>query len=159
GADSSARTVRALRRALPGRPLGSLSRRPSTEALRRSRSLGFDFHQSSPAPGQPSAAEVLAHIGATRPRRAAPAALERGTVTKRLSILTDIVKTANSILEPRKLIELIMAKIQQLIPSEAWSILMVDEETQELTFELAIGEKAKDVSGFRVRIGEGIAGW
>jgi diguanylate cyclase (GGDEF)-like protein len=69
------------------------------------------------------------------------------------------VKTANSILEPRKVIELIMAKIQQLIPSEAWSMLMVDEEKQELTFELALGEKAKDVSAFRVKIGEGVAGW
>src|SRR4029450_10039041 len=114
---------------------------------------------SSPAPGHPTAPEVLAHIGATRRRRADPSAPGRGTPTKRLSILTDIVKTANSILEPRKLIELIMAKIQQLIPSEAWSILMVDEETQELTFELAIGEKAKDVSTFRIRMGEGIAGW
>ena len=39
-----------------------------------------------------------------------------------------------------------MAKIQELIPSEAWSMLMVDEEKQELTFELALGEKGKDVS-------------
>jgi diguanylate cyclase (GGDEF)-like protein len=69
------------------------------------------------------------------------------------------VKTANSILEPRKVIELIMEKVQQLIPSEAWSMLMVDEEKQELTFELALGEKGKDVSSFRVKIGEGVAGW
>ena len=68
------------------------------------------------------------------------------TTTRRLSILTDIVKTANSILEPRKIIELIMAKVQELIPSEAWSILMLDEEKQELTFELALGEKGKDVA-------------
>ena len=78
---------------------------------------------------------------------------------KRLAILTDIVKTANSILEPRKVIELIMAKVQELIPSEAWSMLMLDEEKQELTFELALGEKGKDVSAFRVKVGEGIAGW
>ena len=159
GTSSPARALKSLRGALPGRPLGSVSCRPSADVLRRSRSLGFDFHLASPAPGYPSAAEVLAHVAASRPRRPPTAAAERGTATKRLSILTDIVKTANSILEPRKLIELIMAKIQQLIPSEAWSILMVDEETQELTFELAIGEKAKDVSTFRIRMGEGIAGW
>jgi diguanylate cyclase (GGDEF)-like protein len=78
---------------------------------------------------------------------------------KRLTILTNIVKTANEELEPRRVIELIMAKIQQLIPSEAWSMLMVDEERQELTFELALGEKGKDVASFRVKMGEGIAGW
>ena len=80
-------------------------------------------------------------------------------ITERLAILTDIVKTANSILEPKKVIELIMTKIQLLIPSEAWSILMLDEERQELTFELALGEKGKDVSVFKVKVGEGIAGW
>jgi diguanylate cyclase (GGDEF)-like protein len=52
-----------------------------------------------------------------------------------------------------------MAKIQQLIPSEAWSMLMVDEEKQELTFEMALGEKGKDLSNLRVKIGEGVAGW
>jgi diguanylate cyclase (GGDEF)-like protein len=52
-----------------------------------------------------------------------------------------------------------MAKIQQLIPSEAWSMLMVDEERQELVFELALGGKGKEVSAFRVKMGEGIAGW
>ena len=81
------------------------------------------------------------------------------TTAKRLAILTDIVKTANSILEPRKVVDLVMAKIQQLVPSEAWSMLLVDEERQELTFELALGEKGKDVSSFRVKIGEGVAGW
>ena len=69
------------------------------------------------------------------------------------------MKTANSILEPRKVIELIMAKVQELIPSEAWSMLMVDEEKQELAFELALGAKGKEVSSFRVKMGEGIAGW
>jgi diguanylate cyclase (GGDEF)-like protein len=97
--------------------------------------------------------ERRAAVEARGGRRALPA------TAKRLAILTDIVKTANSILEPRKVIELIMGKIQQLIPSEAWSMLMVDEERQELTFELALGEKAKDVSSFRVKIGEGVAGW
>ena len=90
-------------------------------------------------------------------RDLAPGALRE--TTRRLGILTDIVKTANSILEPRRVIELVMAKIQKLIPSEAWSMLMVDEERQELTFELALGEKGRDVSSFRVKIGEGIAGW
>jgi diguanylate cyclase (GGDEF)-like protein len=84
---------------------------------------------------------------------------QAASAPRRLAILTDIVRTANSILEPRKVIEVIMGKIQELIPSEAWSMLMVDEEKQELTFELALGEKGKDVSAFRVKLGEGIAGW
>jgi diguanylate cyclase (GGDEF)-like protein len=158
----SAGALKALRRAAPGKPVGSISLRPDGAALRRSLSLGFDFHLGSWGRGDPPAAEVLAHIQASR-RTAGAKPRDVGSAfratAKRLNILTDIVKTANSILEPRKVIETIMAKVQQLIPSEAWSMLMVDEGRQELTFELALGEKGKDVSSFRVKIGEGIAGW
>jgi len=158
------KALQALRAALRGKAVGSVSLRPDAEALRRSVRLGFDFHLGSWRSGDPPPPQVLAHLKAFRSREAAASRqLETGRhlkkTTQRLAILTDIVKTANSILEPRKVIELIMAKIQQLIPSEAWSMLMVDEEKKELAFELALGEKGKDVSSFRLKIGEGIAGW
>ena len=164
GRPARGKALQALRAALPGKAVGSISLRPDAAVLRRSARLGFDFHLGSWRSGDPPPPQVLAHLKAFRSREAAASRrLEVGRhlkkTTQRLAILTDIVKTANSILEPRKVIELIMAKIQQLIPSEAWSMLMVDEEKQELAFELALGEKGKDVSSFRVKIGEGIAGW
>jgi diguanylate cyclase (GGDEF)-like protein len=156
--------LKALRRALADHPLGSISLRCDAPVLKRSSALGFDFHLPSWGKGDPPAREVLAHLAVARSREAAGTrrkdvgrALKR--TTQRLGILTDIVKTANSILEPRKVIELIMQKIQQLIPCEAWSMLMLDEEKGELTFELALGEKGKDVSALRVKVGEGVAGW
>jgi diguanylate cyclase (GGDEF)-like protein len=161
----SAAALKTLRRAAPGKPIGSVSVRPDGAALHRSSSLGFDFHVGSWGRGDPPAAEIRAHIEAAlrrpgaRGRRPRDVGSALRATAKRLNILTDIVKTANSILEPRKVIETIMAKVQQLIPSEAWSMLMVDEARQELTFELALGEKGKHVSSFRVKIGEGIAGW
>ncbi|HSF18867.1 MAG TPA: sensor domain-containing diguanylate cyclase [Vicinamibacteria bacterium] len=77
----------------------------------------------------------------------------------RLQVLGEIVSTANSILDPRRVVNVIMSQIQQLIPSEAWSILLVDEETGELVFEMALGEKSADLSDIRIKIGEGVAGW
>jgi diguanylate cyclase (GGDEF)-like protein len=125
--------------------------------------LGLDFQLLCWRAGDPPAAAVLAHLESAGPRGTPAGPRDLGLAlkktAKRQAILSDIVKTANSILEPRKVIELIMAKIQQLIPSEAWSMLMVDEEKQELAFELALGAKGKDVSAFRVKIGEGVAGW
>jgi diguanylate cyclase (GGDEF)-like protein len=162
GKGGGAATLPTLRKALDGKPVGSVSLKCDVSALRRSAQLGFDFHLGSWGRGDPPAKEVLAHLAVARRAEAdgRPAmAQQLRKTTQRLAILTDIVKTANSILEPRKVIELIMAKIQQLIPSEAWSMLMVDEEKQELTFELALGEKGRDVSSFRVKMGEGIAGW
>ena len=154
-------TVRAVRRALPGRPVGAFCPRPNASQVRSADRLGLDFRIEAWRPGDPPPGAVLAHLESARQgegrRRDVGEALRR--TAKRLAILTDIVKTANSILEPRKVIELIMEKIQQLIPSEAWSMLMVDEEKQELAFELALGAKGKEVSAFRIKIGEGIAGW
>jgi diguanylate cyclase (GGDEF)-like protein len=159
---ASPRALGALRRALRGRPLGGVGLRAAARSIRLAERLGVDFRLASWRPGDPPAAEVLAEIQAATGRAASgrPGSARTAYATaKRLSILTDVVKTANSILEPRKVIELIMAKIQQLIPSEAWSMLMVDEERQELVFELALGGKGKEVSAFRVKMGEGIAGW
>jgi diguanylate cyclase (GGDEF)-like protein len=154
----------ALRRAWPKRRLGSLSARGDARTQERSRRLGFDFHLTLNAGQPPTEPEVMELLKPRRLRvpresRRVPLSRQLRRATQRLAVLTDIVKTANSILEPRKVIETIMTRVQQLIPSEAWSMLMVDEEKQELTFELALGEKGKDVSGFRVKIGEGIAGW
>ena len=155
----------ALRREWPGHRLGSLSARDDARTKERSRRLGFDFHVAVTDGTRPSASEVLALLkkprrgAASRESRRVPLSRQLRRATQRLTVLTDIVKAANSILEPRKVIETIMTRVQQLIPSEAWSMLMVDEEKQELTFELALGEKGKDVAGFRVKIGEGVAGW
>ena len=156
--------MRALRLAWPRLPVGSLSAHEDERTVERSRRLGFDFHLKGGHAGAPAPSAVLAGLKGSREKpvrasRRVPLSRQLRRATQRLAVLTDIVKTANSILEPRKVIETIMTRIQQLIPSEAWSMLMVDEEKQELTFELALGEKAKDVQGFRVKIGEGIAGW
>jgi diguanylate cyclase (GGDEF)-like protein len=148
--------LRALRKSHPRLPVGSLASRTEAAALTRSLRSGFDFHVDAAAPRGIITAQILTARRLVRQRE-----LKRKLkdTSKRLAILTNIVKTANEELEPRRVIELIMAKIQRLIPSEAWSMLMVDEERQELTFELALGEKGKDVASFRVKMGEGIAGW
>jgi diguanylate cyclase (GGDEF)-like protein len=162
GPETSTRTLRAVREALPGRPVGGVAVAPEPRTLRRLSRLGLDFLLEAWRPGDLPAPAVLAHIqSAARGHQGAAedvgAALK--TTAKRLAILTDVVKTANSILEPRKVIELVMEKIQQLIPSEAWSLLMVDEERQELVFEVALGAKGRDVTSFRLKMGEGVAGW
>jgi diguanylate cyclase (GGDEF)-like protein len=151
--------VSEVRRALPGRPVGGLVVAPDARTLRRIGRLGLDFVVEAWRPADPPPEAVLAHLaGARRAKGRERGALPQ-TTARRLAILTDVVKTANSILEPRKVIELVVEKIRQLIPSEAWSLMMVDEEKQELVFEAALGAKARDVSALRLKIGEGVAGW
>jgi diguanylate cyclase (GGDEF)-like protein len=161
-AGTSPKQVSAVRRALPRRPIGGLALRPDAAALRHIGGLDLDFILEAWRPGDPPPEAVLAHLGGAR--RGAAARRDSGettpqTTARRLAILTDVVKTANSILEPRKVIELVVEKIRQLIPSEAWSLLMVDEEKQELVFEAALGAKGREVAAIRPKIGEGVAGW
>jgi len=154
--------VAAARRALPARPIGGLAIAPDTATLARLDELDLDFRLEAWLAADPAPAAVLAHLAAARrPGRRAAAGRAAGpqTTARKLAILTDVVKTANSILEPRKVIELVMEKIRQLIPSEAWSVLLVDEERHELVFEAARGTKGGDLTAFRIRIGEGVAGW
>ena len=158
----SAGRVDRLREALRGRPLGGLAIAPDARALQRIERLGLDFLVEAWQPADPCPDAVLAHLSCARPgtsRGPATAYAAARSSARRLAILTDVVKTANSILEPRKVIELVMEKIRQLIPSEAWSLLMIDEERGELVFEAALGAKGGDVSSFRLKMGEGVAGW
>jgi diguanylate cyclase (GGDEF)-like protein len=159
-ARTPSRAVAAARRAVPGRPVGGIAIAPDARALRQVQRLGLDFVVEAWRPSDPSPEAVLAHLAGARrlPRRGNHRSPSR-TTARRLAILTDVVKTANSILEPRKVIELVVEKIRELMPSEAWSLMMVDEEKQELVFEAAVGAKARDVAAVRLKIGEGIAGW
>jgi diguanylate cyclase (GGDEF)-like protein len=52
-----------------------------------------------------------------------------------------------------------MEKVKKMIKAEAWSVLLVDEETGELVFEKTNARKKKGMQKFRLKIGEGIAGW
>ena len=50
----------------------------------------------------------------------------------------DLGKALTSELDPTRLLARVMDKVSRLFPSENWSLLLLDEETQELRFELSI---------------------
>ncbi len=57
-----------------------------------------------------------------------------------------------------RLLELIVATAAQVIAAGAASLFLIDEEREELVFEVALGQKAEEVKKFRVPLGHGIAG-
>ena len=57
-----------------------------------------------------------------------------------LRALLDIITTANSLLQPREVMEMVMNRIHQLIPCGAWSVLILDNNAdQTLSFAAACG--------------------
>jgi diguanylate cyclase (GGDEF)-like protein len=76
-----------------------------------------------------------------------------------LNSMIEIGKALTSTLEVRELLEAIMRQVDRLIRPKSWSMLLLDEESQELRFEIAVSPVAEQLKGITLKMGEGIAGW
>ena len=76
-----------------------------------------------------------------------------------LQTLNEVVQAINSSLKPKEILNTIMEKAAELIKAEGWSVLLLDEATNELVFEAASGKAGKKLLGMRLTIGQGVAGW
>ncbi|MFC1850906.1 diguanylate cyclase [candidate division CSSED10-310 bacterium] len=76
-----------------------------------------------------------------------------------LSVIIEAGRTITSTLNLDEVVNSIMDMITNLIKAEAWSLLLVDEKTNELYFKAARGSKGKNLHEFRLKFGQGIAGW
>jgi signal transduction protein with GAF and PtsI domain len=66
----------------------------------------------------------------------------------------------NSTLNINKLLSIIMEMIKNIMNTEASSLLLYDEDMEELVFKVALGEAGDELSEkYRVKLGQGIAGW
>ena len=80
------------------------------------------------------------------------------TLTK-LVTLTELSRILNSTLEPGTVRRRAMQAATELMEAEVGSLLLIDEETNQLYFEVALGDKEEAVKTFHLKMGEGIAGW
>ncbi len=76
-----------------------------------------------------------------------------------LETLVEIGKALTSTLDLREVLSVIMEKVSVLLRPKTWSLLLLDEKTDELTFEIAVSPAAERLKDIRLRKGEGIAGW
>ncbi len=78
-----------------------------------------------------------------------------------LSSLIEVSIIISSTLDLEKLISLVMEKAQLVMSAEASSVMLINEQTGMLEWEVALGEKSAEVknSKIQLRLGEGIAGW
>jgi diguanylate cyclase (GGDEF)-like protein len=76
-----------------------------------------------------------------------------------LSIFHQVGKALTSTLDLQEVLTLIMGKISELLKPSTWSLLLIEEKKQELHFQIAIGRDANKIRDFRIKIGEGLAGW
>jgi diguanylate cyclase (GGDEF)-like protein len=70
-----------------------------------------------------------------------------------------VAKALTSSLDLDSILQTIMEKMAEYFRPDTWSLLMVDEEHDELYFAIAVGEAAEALKNTRLKMGEGIAGW
>ncbi len=80
-------------------------------------------------------------------------------LSQELTIFHDVAKALTSSLNLDSILQTIMEKMAEYFRPDTWSLLMVDEEKDELYFAIAVGAAAEVLSKARLKVGEGIAGW
>src|SRR5499425_2634552 len=80
-------------------------------------------------------------------------------LSQELRIFHDVAKALTSSLDLDSILQTIMEKMAEYFRPDTWSLLMVDEEKNELYFAIAIGAASPALTDARLKMGEGIAGW
>lgn len=71
----------------------------------------------------------------------------------------ELANVLNSTLDQREVRKRAMEAATSLVDAEVGSLLLVNQKTQDLFFEVALGEKGERLKQIRLKMGEGIAGW
>ncbi|HEY3930154.1 MAG TPA: sensor domain-containing diguanylate cyclase [Candidatus Koribacter sp.] len=87
------------------------------------------------------------------------AGADRKRQLQELGIFHDVAKALTSSLNLDSILQTIMEKMAEYFRPDTWSLLMVDEEKEELYFAIAVGDAAEALKTVRLKLGEGIAGW
>ena len=87
------------------------------------------------------------------------AGADRKRQLQELGLFHDVAKALTSSLNLDSILQTIMEKMAEYFRPDNWSLLMVDEEKQELYFAIAVGDAAEALKTVRLKLGEGIAGW
>src|SRR4030043_1828091 len=78
---------------------------------------------------------------------------------RRLALLSHLSQILNSTLDHKEIRRRAMEAATQLMRAEVGSLLLVNEEKHQLYFEVALGDREKEIKTISLNCGEGIAGW
>jgi diguanylate cyclase (GGDEF)-like protein len=78
---------------------------------------------------------------------------------RELEVLIEIGKALTSTVDHEHVLSLIMNQVSRLLKSQAWSLLLLNQLTGGLTFEIAVSPAAAKLKGLRLAPGQGVPGW
>ena len=78
---------------------------------------------------------------------------------REMTFLSETSRVLTATLDLDSVLHSLMAQVRDYFDVEATSVALLDEETDELVFRVAVGDAAEDVVGLRLARGQGVAGW
>ncbi len=81
------------------------------------------------------------------------------TKSEKLALLLDANRILTSTLDLDRLLKIIMGQAKRVVNAEASSLMLLDEATKELFFDVTVGGEGEKLRQIRLKLGEGIAGW
>jgi diguanylate cyclase (GGDEF)-like protein len=91
----------------------------------------------------------------------APPAIFPDTPTEanEVTVFHELGKALTSSLQLDQVLRTIMEKINEVLRPDTWSLLLMDQEREELFFQIATGKGAEALKDVRIKVGQGLAGW
>lgn len=76
-----------------------------------------------------------------------------------LLVFHQLTRSLTSSFDLDTILRTILEQMERTIQADLWTLLMLDEASQELYYAIAAGGEQESLRGLRVKVGEGVAGW
>ncbi len=76
-----------------------------------------------------------------------------------LLVFHQLARSLTSSFDLDTILRTILDQMERIMEAELWTLLMLDEATQELYYAIAAGGEQEALRDLRVKVGEGVAGW
>jgi diguanylate cyclase (GGDEF)-like protein len=76
-----------------------------------------------------------------------------------LLVFHQLTRSLTSSFDLDTILRTILEHMERTVEAELWTLLMLDEATQELYYAIAAGGEQDKLRDLRVKVGEGVAGW
>ena len=76
-----------------------------------------------------------------------------------LLVFHQVTRSLTSSFDLDTILRTIIEHMEQFIEAELWTLLMLDEASQELYYAIVAGKEEASLRNLRVKVGEGVAGW
>lgn len=81
------------------------------------------------------------------------------TEVRELAFLHETSQLLTATLDLNNLLRSLMTQVRDFFQVEAVSVALIDEDGEQLTFRVAVGRASEAVTGLKLPLGKGIAGW